>query len=115
MSSEPVMVYLGLGSNMGDREGNLDRALDLLGQRLRMGEISSTYDTEPVGDTDQPRFLNLVCQVSTSLTPAALLAIGKGIELRLGRLPGKRNAPRPIDVDILFYDGQVIESPELVV
>ena len=114
MSFEPVVVYLGLGSNLGSREDNLNSALNLLSQRLRMGLVSSTYDTEPVGDINQPRFLNLVCQVYTALPPTALLAAAKGIELKMGRAPGSSGA-RPIDVDILFYGNQVIETPDLII
>jgi len=113
--SEPVEVYLGLGSNMGNRQDNLDTALDFLSQRLRVDKVSSVYDTEPVGNPNQPRFLNLVCQVYTTLAPAGLLTLAKGIESKLGRALGKSNAPRPIDIDILFYGDQVIETPELVI
>lgn len=112
---EPVTGYLGLGSNMGNRQANLDTALELLSQRLRVEKISPIYDTEPIGNINQPRFLNLVCQVYTRLAPAELLALAKGIESKLGRAPGSSNAPRPIDVDILFYGDQVIETPELVI
>ena len=115
MSSEPVTAYLGLGSNLGNRQDNLDKTLNLLSQRLRVRQVSSIYDTEPVGNVNQPRFLNSVCQVHTTLTPTELLALAKGIELKLGRAPGKSNTPRPIDIDILFYDDQVIETPELVI
>ncbi len=115
MSLELVTVYLGLGSNLGDRQENLDKALDLLSQRLRVGQVSSVYDTEPLGNVNQSRFLNLVCQVYTGLAPMGLLALAKGIELKLGRAPRTSNAPRPIDIDILFYDDQVIETPELVI
>ncbi len=115
VSSEPVTVYLGLGSNMGNRQANLERALELLSQRLRVEKISTIYDTEPIGNTNQPRFLNLVCQIYTRLAPTELLALAKGIESKLGRTPSKSNAPRPIDIDILFYDDQVVETPELVI
>ena len=115
MSSEPVTVYLGLGSNMGNRQDNLDRALELLSQRLRVVKVSSVYDTEPMVNTNQPRFLNLVCQVDTNIEPMALLTLVKGIESKLGRTPGKSNAPRPIDIDILFYGDQVMETPQLVI
>ncbi len=111
---EAVMVYLGLGSNVGGRQENLDKALEFLSQRLRMGKVSSIYDTEPVGNADQPRFLNLVCQAYTRLEPTALLALVKGIENKLGRT-GKSGAPRTIDIDILLYGEQVIETPELVI
>jgi len=113
--SEPVAVYLGLGSNMGNRQDNLDKALEFLSQRLRVDKVSSVYDTEPVGNPNQPRFLNLVCQVYTTLAPAGLLTLAKGIESKLGRVLGKSNSPRPIDIDILFYGDQVIETPELVI
>ena len=108
-------VYLGLGSNMGDRKENLDRALDFLSQKLQVAEVSSVYDTEPVGNINQPRFLNLVCQIYTRLAPAALLMLAKGIESKMGRVVKDSNAPRPIDIDILFYGDQVVETPELVI
>ncbi len=110
-----MTVYLGLGSNMGNRQENLNRALDFLSQRLRVEQVSSVYDTEPLGNIDQPRFLNLVCQVYTRLAPAELLILAKGIESKLGRVSSKSNAPRPIDIDILFYGDQVIETPGLVI
>ncbi|UCD53842.1 MAG: 2-amino-4-hydroxy-6-hydroxymethyldihydropteridine diphosphokinase [Dehalococcoidia bacterium] len=108
-------VYLGLGSNMGDRQENLDRALNFLSQKLQVARVSSMYDTEPVGNINQPRFLNLVCQVYTRLAPAALLLLAKGIESKRGRVVRDSNAPRPIDIDILFYGDQVVETPELVI
>ena len=80
-----------------------------------MKQVSSVYDTEPVDNVEQPRFLNLVCQVVTRLAPLELLALAQGIELKLGRKPGTHNAPRPIDIDILFYGDQVIKIPELVI
>ena len=115
MRIEPVTAYLGLGSNLGNRQGNLNRALDFLSQRLRVERVSSVYDTERIGNVKQPCFLNLVCQVNTRLAPIALLTLAKGIESKLGRVSGKSNAPRSIDIDILFYGNQVIETPELVI
>lgn len=115
MSFELVTVYLGLGSNMGNRQDNLDKALTLLSQSLRVGTVSSLYDTEPVDNVNQPRFLNLVCQVYTSLAAEGLLALAKGIELKLGRASAKSGAPRPIDIDILLYGNQIIKTPELVI
>jgi len=112
--TEAVAVYLGLGSNMGDRRHNLDRALDLLSQRLRIVSYSSIYETDPIGDSDQPRFLNMVCQANTRLEPENLLTLAKGIESKLGRT-GKSGEPRPIDIDILLYGQQVIETPTLVI
>jgi len=115
MTANSVEVYLGLGSNMGNRQENLEKALDFLSQRLRVAGVSSIYDTEPVGNANQPRFLNLACRVHTRLEPAALLALAKGIESKMGRAFGKVNAPRPIDIDILIYGDLVMETPELVI
>ncbi len=113
--NELVTVYLGLGSNLGNRQDNLDKALGFLSQRLRVEKISSVYETEPIGNINQPRFLNLACQAYTKLVPTELLTLAKGIESKLGRTFNKPNAPRPIDIDILFYGAQVIETPELVI
>ncbi len=112
--TEAITIYLGLGSNLGDRQENLDKALNFISQRLRMGKISSVYDTEAIGNTEQPRFLNLVCQAFTRLAPEGLLTLAKGIESKLGRT-GKTWTPRPIDIDILLYGDQVVETPELVI
>jgi len=116
MSSQAVTVYLCLGSNMGNRQGNLDRALEYIAQRMPLGKVSSVYDTEPVGNTEQPRFLNLVCEASTRLAPEGVLTIAKGIESKLGR-PAVHapDSPRPIDIDILFYGSEVVEKPNLVI
>ena len=112
--TEPASIYLGLGSNMGDRQANLDTALNFLSQRIRLGKVSSIYDTEPMGNINQPRFLNMVCQAFTRLPPEGLLALAKGIEGKMGRR-GKSNDPRPIDIDILLYDDKVMATPELVI
>jgi 2-amino-4-hydroxy-6-hydroxymethyldihydropteridine diphosphokinase len=114
LETELITVYFGLGSNMGVREENLDRALELLAQRMRLGSVSSIYDTEPMGNVNQPRFLNMVCQAFTRLTPEGLMALAKGIESKMGR-HGKSGDPRPIDVDILLYGDKVMETPELVI
>ena len=112
--TEVATVYLSLGSNLGDRQQNLDRALELLSDRLRVEKFSSIYETEPLGDDDQPRFLNMSCQARTRLAPKELLALAKGIESKMGRI-GKSGAPRFIDIDILLYGQQVIDTPELVI
>ena len=114
METEPLTVYLSLGSNLGNREENLERALELLAQRLRMGKVSSMYETEPVGNTSQPRFLNITCQALTRLAPEGLLALAKGIEAKMGR-HGRSGDPRSIDIDILLYGDRVVETPELVI
>ena len=107
-------VYLGLGSNMGDRASNLARARDMLTQRVKLEEASPIYETRPVGDTEQPMFLNQVCRVHTILTPDNLLVLVKGIERRLGRA-GRSGRPRPIDIDILFYDNLIYDSETLTI
>ena len=115
MNVELVTAYLCLGSNMGDRKGNLDKAMEYLSQRLRITEKSSVYDTEPVGNPEQPRFLNMVCQVKAMLKAADLLVLAKAIERKLGRMPGRSNSPRPIDIDILFYGDEIVKTPELTI
>ena len=113
--SIPTTIYLGLGSNMGDRRYNLESALGALAREISIKVVSSIYDTKPVGNTLQPRFLNLVCAAATSLMPPDLLSFVKQIEKNMGREPGPVNSPRPIDIDILFYGNQVIEMPGLII
>ena len=108
-------VYLGLGSNLGDRKAILEKALQLLGQRLQIERVSSLYETEPEGYAEQPLFLNAVCLAQTKLGPLQLLSVIKGIEASLGRVPSFPNAPRPIDLDIIFYGDLVMETPELTI
>ncbi|MDD4875665.1 MAG: 2-amino-4-hydroxy-6-hydroxymethyldihydropteridine diphosphokinase [Dehalococcoidales bacterium] len=112
---EQVTVYLGLGSNLGNRQENLDMALNFLSQRLRIKKVSSVYDTEPIGNINQPRYLNLVCQASSMLAPVALLILVKGIERKLGRTVNAPDMPRPIDIDILFYGDKVKKTDELTI
>ena len=100
---------------MGDRQHNLASALKALSEKIKVEAVSSIYDTKPVGNTRQGRFLNLVCEAATSLTPAELLIFIKEIEKNMGRTPGPVNSPRPIDIDILFYGNQVIELPGLII
>jgi 2-amino-4-hydroxy-6-hydroxymethyldihydropteridine diphosphokinase len=115
MNSVAAKVYLGLGSNMGDRVQNLKRSLKMLSENARIEKLSSIYETEPVGFTEQPLFLNAVCLISTVLSPRELLKALKNIESNLGRTPSFPNAPRPIDLDILFYDNRIIDSQELTI
>ena len=109
INNQPVTVYLGLGSNLEDRQHNLNQAMDFLSERIKIEKLSPIYDTAPVGNTNQPRFLNMVMQVSTRLPAPTLLFMAKGIEAKLGRVP--IDTPRPIDIDILFYGDQVINTP----
>lgn len=114
MSDRPA-VYLGLGSNLGNREGNLRMALRLVEPLCRPEEVSSLYETVPVGVEDQPPFYNATCRVTTGLEPAALLRFLQRVEFEIGRRPGgPRGGPRPVDLDILLYGDEVKEGPELV-
>jgi len=109
-----VTVYLSLGSNLGNRQANLDMALKLLSERMRMGKVSSIYDTEPLGNINQPRFLNLACEVFTHLTAEGLLALSKGIERKMGRY-SRSGEPRIIDIDIILYGDTVVDTRDLVI
>lgn len=113
MGAATHLVYFGLGSNLGDRDRNLQAALDTLTGVVRLTAVSSVYDTAPLLVTDQPRFHNAVCAGYTSLAPLELLHHIKAIERTLGRVEGVRFGPRLIDIDLLFYDQQVIETSEL--
>ena len=109
-------AYLCLGSNLGKREENLRQALTLLSLKVNLDEISSIYETESVGYTEQSLFLNLVCRIATTLPPEELLHLAKDIETRMGRVaPSFPNAPRPIDIDILFYEDKIMETPNLTI
>jgi dihydropteroate synthase/2-amino-4-hydroxy-6-hydroxymethyldihydropteridine diphosphokinase len=108
-------VYLGLGSNLGDRYGHLIAALDRLQAHVTIDAISSIYETEPWGYADQPRFLNAVCCGETDLTPPGLLSVIKAIEVELGREPTFRYGPRTIDIDLLLYDAAIVEQDHLQV
>lgn len=112
---EPVKIYLGLGSNIGDRWLNLREALSLLSEKLRVTVVSPIYDTAPVGNTKQSRFLNLVCEAYTLMTPDELLMTVKEIEKTIGRKPGLPNSPRPIDIDVLFYRDERINTARLII
>ena len=112
--NDTVTVYLGLGSNLGNRQENLDQALKLLALRMRLGKVSSIYDTEPIGNVNQPRFLNLACEAFTRLSPEGLLALVKGIEQKMGRY-SRSGEPRIIDIDILLYGDKVINTRDLVI
>lgn len=108
-------VYLGLGANLSDRQNNLAQALQHIRARAAVEQVSACYETEPVGYLDQPKFLNLTCAISTELSPQELLAFLKQIEARMGREKTFRDGPRPIDIDILFYDDLVLAAGDLVV
>ncbi len=113
----PVIAYLGLGGNLGDRMAALTEALARLNATpgMRRVSCSSVYETEPWGVTDQPRFLNLVAGFETTRPPADLLAICQSVESTVGRVATYRWGPRRIDVDILLYGSEVVSlaTPDL--
>lgn len=108
-----VTAYLGLGSNLGDREANLATALGLVAQRTHLLVVSSFYETAPWGYTDQPDYLNCACAITTSSGPLELLGVTQGVEKEIGRRPSFRFGPRLIDVDILLYGKRRHASPDL--
>ena len=108
-------AYLALGSNLGDKEANLRRALELVQQRgVEVVKTSSFICTEPYGVTDQPQFLNGACEVRTSMTPLALLHTLLKIEQEMGRVRLRHWGERNIDLDLLLYEDVVMDTPELI-
>lgn len=108
-------VFIGIGSNLGDRISNCKQAVD---EMRRFSEIvcaSPLYETQPVGKEDQPEFINLVAEVNTELSPHELLAKLKLVEDKLGRVKGERWGPRTIDLDILFFGSLVLNEDNLVI
>ena len=108
-------VYLALGSNLGDRRGHLAAALQRLHDIMEIDTVSSTYETEPVGYLEQPKFLNIAVAGTTRLAPEELLQRAKEIEAALGRQATFRNGPRPIDIDIIFYADRRLNSEHLTI
>jgi len=110
-------AYLGLGSNLGDRKAFVDAAIDEIDTipGTSVTAVSSVIETEPVGVTGQPRFLNAAVRIETEQAPEALLRKLKELEEHLGRKPTYRWGPRVIDIDILLYDDVVLETEELVI
>ncbi|KIL39381.1 hypothetical protein SD70_20160 [Gordoniibacillus kamchatkensis] len=111
------LAYLGLGSNIERREQYLERAIAALRARddVEVAAESSVYETEPVGYTDQPAFLNMVVAVRTLLAPRELLAVILDIERSLGRVRTLRWGPRTIDIDLLLYGDAEVSEPDLTV
>ncbi len=111
-----TIVYLGLGSNLGNREANLRAALRGLWRMGRVEAVSSLYETEPVGGPAQPMFYNAACSWETGLEPRPLLRFLQGLEHELGRRPGKeRWAPRPIDLDVLLCGDRIVGEEGLTI
>ena len=106
-----VRAYIGLGSNVGDRKATIEAALRQLAPR----RVSEILETEPWGLAAQPRFLNAVAELETTLAPSELLDRLLGLERDLGRVRGERWGPRTLDLDLLLYDGRVILTETLAV
>ncbi len=109
------LIYLGLGSNIGDKEAHITQACRLISEKCKIKKTSHLYLTEPVGDTEQEWFLNCVVEIETELDPGRLLSFLKSIERTLGRMKTKKNGPRIIDIDILFYGDLVVRTRDLVI
>jgi 2-amino-4-hydroxy-6-hydroxymethyldihydropteridine diphosphokinase len=107
------IVYLALGSNLGDRAANLRSAVESLPPAVIPNAASRVYETPPWGYTNQPAFLNQVIRAETLFEPASLLEYLKQLEAQLGRTTTFRNGPRVIDLDILLYDQIIYDSPSL--
>jgi 2-amino-4-hydroxy-6-hydroxymethyldihydropteridine diphosphokinase len=110
-----VRVHIALGSNLGDRAAQLDKAVALLGAGVAVDRVSAVYETAPQYVTDQPAFLNMAVAGSTMLEPHALMAVTQGIEAALGRVKTLRFGPRAIDLDILFYGDRIVDTPDLTI
>jgi len=110
-----VTAYIGIGSNLGDRSANIDKAVFRLKTTdgIVVTKISTIYETDPVGGPPQGKFLNGVIEIKTELLPSDLLDCLKDIESDLGRVQSERNAPRPIDLDILLYGDYQTESANI--
>ena len=108
-------IYLSLGTNLGDKKDNIEHALQLLTAKVKILKISSYYETEPVGFKDQPWFLNIVIEGETNLLPSELLIFTQSIEHEMKRIKTIINGPRIIDVDILLYEDEKIETENLVI
>ena len=110
-------AYIGIGSNLGDREELLRKAITLLAAEpgIEVGRVSSLYETAPVGFVDQPPFLNAVAVLTTDLSPDSLLDVCQTVEEQLHRRRNIRWGPRTIDIDILLYDDEQLALPRLTV
>ena len=118
METETVTAYVGIGSNLGDRAGNLLLAVrGLMEASFQVVKLSAIYETEPVGlDYEAPAFLNMVAEIKASgITPTQMLARMLRIEYLLGRTDKSQNKPRTVDLDLLFYEQVVLDTPFLTV
>ena len=108
------IAYIGIGSNLGNREENCQKAIALLIEKnIKITKRSSLYEIEPWGVKEQPRFINMAVEIETNLEPAELLKVIKEIENSMGRRKGIRWGPRVIDLDVLLYDDLILKTGEL--
>jgi 2-amino-4-hydroxy-6-hydroxymethyldihydropteridine diphosphokinase len=111
-----AIIYIGIGSNLGDKEGNCKTAIERLSENgITVKKTSSPYRTKPWGVEDQPDFVNMAVKAETNVNPSELLTILKTIEKEMGRQDGVRWGPRLIDLDLLFYDDLVFSCDELAI
>jgi 2-amino-4-hydroxy-6-hydroxymethyldihydropteridine diphosphokinase len=111
----PHLVYLSLGSNLGDREAHLQEVFRRLESTGTLRSVSSIYETEPVEFTDQPQFLNCAVALETSSTPEQLMLQLLTIEKAMGRQRIQKKGPRTIDLDILFFGDEIVDTPGLTI
>lgn len=108
------LVYIGLGSNLGDRHGNIETAIELMkAAGVEVEKVASFIETPPYGEIAQPNFINTVCSAKTVLSPQELLKELKEIEKKMGRVETVRWGPRVIDLDILLYDNLILQEENL--
>lgn len=110
-------AYLSFGSNMGDREDYINKAINYIGANdmIEVVNVSKIIETEPYGMTDQAKFLNLAMEVRTLLSPSKLLTFCKNLEKMAGRVKTEHWGPRPLDIDIVFYDNEIVDTEYLTV
>ncbi len=108
-------IFLGLGSNVGKREKNIEKAVNLLSEKISNIKVANLYLTKPVGVENQPDFINTALVGFTDLSPEELLKFVKSVEKKVGRIYRFRWGPREIDIDILFYEGVVLDKKDLVI
>jgi 2-amino-4-hydroxy-6-hydroxymethyldihydropteridine diphosphokinase len=113
--SKQHLLFLALGTNLGNREDNLREALQKLPPEVEVSAVSRLYETAPAYVLDQPTFLNMAVKGQTVLSPTELLAYLKQLETEIGRKKTIRYGPRKIDLDIIFYDDLILSTPDLVI
>ncbi len=114
-TSSKTIIYLSIGSNIGNKKDNIERAIWRLCEKCDILDISNIYFTEPVGYKEQDWFLNCHVKAETALDPDTLLSFCKSIERKLKRKKTIRNGPRIIDIDIIFFGNKIVDKKELII